>query len=294
MSRRLVVEADGGSRGNPGPAGYGALVRDADSGELLEEVAEAIGVATNNVAEYSGLLAGLRAAARVDPDAAVAVRMDSKLVVEQMSGRWQVKHEDMRRLARAAREVFPSGRVTYAWVPRKDNAAADRLANEAMDAAASGRTRGRAPAAGAGGAGGGAGPGGATRTGDLTPQQAWKALAEDPAAVLVDVRTRPEWTFVGVPDLSEVGRSVVTVQWSTYPGGHNDAFLQELAAVPHEAPVLFLCRSGVRSAAAADAARAAGWERTYNVLEGFEGDLDEDGHRGARGWRASGLPWRQT
>ena len=148
MRRRLVVEADGGSRGNPGPAGYGALVRDRATGEVLDEAAAAIGRATNNVAEYSGLLAGLRAAAAVDPEAAVEVRMDSKLVVEQMSGRWQVKHEDMRRLARQAKEVFPAGRVTYTWVPRKDNAAADRLANEAMDAAAAGRTwerRGTAP-----------------------------------------------------------------------------------------------------------------------------------------------------
>jgi probable phosphoglycerate mutase len=149
VSRRLVVEADGGSRGNPGPAGYGALVRDAGTGEVLDEAAAAIGVATNNVAEYSGLLAGLRAAAAIDPDARVEVRMDSKLVVEQMSGRWQVKHEDMRRLARQAREVFGAGRVTYAWVPRRENGHADRLANEAMDAAAAGRPWARGAAAAA-------------------------------------------------------------------------------------------------------------------------------------------------
>ncbi|CAA9435033.1 MAG: FIG006762: Phosphoglycerate mutase family [uncultured Quadrisphaera sp.] len=149
MSRRLVVEADGGSRGNPGPAGYGALVRDAATGEVLDEAAAAIGVATNNVAEYSGLLAGLRAAAAIDPEARVEVRMDSKLVVEQMTGRWQVKHEDMRRLARQAREVFGAGRVSYAWVPRRENGHADRLANEAMDAAAAGRTWSRGSAAAA-------------------------------------------------------------------------------------------------------------------------------------------------
>ena len=102
MRRRLVVEADGGSRGNPGPAGYGALVRDRATGEVLDEAAAAIGRATNNVAEYSGLLAGLRAAAAVDPEAAVEVRMDSKLVVEQMSGRWQVKHPAMKPLAAEA------------------------------------------------------------------------------------------------------------------------------------------------------------------------------------------------
>ena len=103
MTRQLVVEADGGSRGNPGPAGYGALVRDAQTGELLTEIAESLGRATNNVAEYSGLVAGLRAAADLAPGADVEVRMDSKLVVEQMSGRWQIKHPDLRPLAAAAR-----------------------------------------------------------------------------------------------------------------------------------------------------------------------------------------------
>lgn len=138
--RRLVVETDGGSRGNPGPAGFGAVVRDADTGAVLAEVAEAIGTATNNVAEYRGLLAGLRAVAGIDPQAQVEVRADSKLVVEQMSGRWQIKHEDMRRLAAEARGVLPAENVRYTWVPRARNTHADRLANEAMDAAAAGRT----------------------------------------------------------------------------------------------------------------------------------------------------------
>ncbi|MFN8076178.1 MAG: bifunctional RNase H/acid phosphatase [Kineosporiaceae bacterium] len=140
MSRRFVVEADGGSRGNPGPAGYGAVVRDADTGELVAEAAEAIGTASNNVAEYSGLIAGLRAAVAADPDCTVEVRMDSKLVVEQMSGRWQVKHPDMKVLALQARRVMDPARVRYTWVPREKNKHADRLANEAMDAAAAGRT----------------------------------------------------------------------------------------------------------------------------------------------------------
>jgi probable phosphoglycerate mutase len=134
-----VVEADGGSRGNPGPAGYGAVVRDGDTGEVLAEAAEYLGRATNNVAEYRGLIAGLRAAAAIDPAALVEVRMDSKLVVEQMSGRWQVKHPDMKPLAAEARTVFPAGRVQYRWVPRKENKHADRLANEAMDAGQAGR-----------------------------------------------------------------------------------------------------------------------------------------------------------
>ena len=132
--RRLIVEADGGSRGNPGRAGYGALVADADTGEVLAEVAERIGHATNNVAEYRGLIAGLREAARIAPGAAVEARLDSKLVVEQMSGRWRIKHPDLQPLARAAREAASAlGRVSYVWVPRERNRRADELANEAMD-----------------------------------------------------------------------------------------------------------------------------------------------------------------
>ncbi|WP_053672081.1 bifunctional RNase H/acid phosphatase [Streptomyces sp. NRRL B-1140] len=132
--REFIVEADGGSRGNPGPAGYGAVVSDAATGETLRETAEYIGVATNNVAEYRGLLAGLRAAHALDPEATVHVRMDSKLVIEQMSGRWKIKHPDMKPLAAQAARVFPPGRVTYEWIPRERNKHADRLANEAMDA----------------------------------------------------------------------------------------------------------------------------------------------------------------
>ncbi|WP_426561126.1 bifunctional RNase H/acid phosphatase [Angustibacter sp. McL0619] len=138
MTRRFVVEADGGSRGNPGPAAYGALVRDAETGEVLAERAEAIGVASNNVAEYGGLVAGLEAAVALDPDCRIEVRMDSKLVVEQMSGRWKVKHEDMRRLFAQARQVVDPARVSYVWVPRERNKEADRLVNEAMDDAARG------------------------------------------------------------------------------------------------------------------------------------------------------------
>lgn len=139
----FIVEADGGSRGNPGPAGYGALVRDPVTGVVLAERSESLGVATNNVAEYNGLIAGLRAAAEIDPGAEVEVRMDSRLVVEQMSGRWKIKHPDMKPLAAAAAEaagVF--ARVSYTWIPRERNKDADRLANEAMDRA-TGRTSGR-------------------------------------------------------------------------------------------------------------------------------------------------------
>ncbi|MCA0328782.1 MAG: bifunctional RNase H/acid phosphatase [Actinobacteria bacterium] len=139
MNRRLVVEADGGSRGNPGPAAYGAVVREEATGEALVELAGHLGVTTNNVAEYTGLLEGLRAAMEVDPDAHVEARLDSKLVVEQMSGRWAIKNDALRRLALQAREVVPRERVSFTWVPRERNKAADALANESMDAVERGR-----------------------------------------------------------------------------------------------------------------------------------------------------------
>jgi len=138
MSRRLkvIVEADGGARGNPGPAGYGVVVCAAATGEVLAERSQAIGVATNNVAEYSGLIAGLAAAAELGA-VEVEVRMDSKLVVEQMSGRWQIKHPGLRPLAaQAAGLVRRFDSVVFRWVPRNQNARADALANAAMDAAA--------------------------------------------------------------------------------------------------------------------------------------------------------------
>ncbi|MFP5371028.1 MAG: bifunctional RNase H/acid phosphatase, partial [Actinomycetes bacterium] len=126
-------------RGNPGPAGYGAVVRDAASGRVLAERAAGIGRATNNVAEYGGLIAGLRAAQELGATE-VDVRMDSKLVVEQMSGRWKVKHPAMQPLAReAAGLVRGFERVRFSWIPRAENAHADRLANAAMDAAARGQ-----------------------------------------------------------------------------------------------------------------------------------------------------------
>jgi ribonuclease H / adenosylcobalamin/alpha-ribazole phosphatase len=152
-ARRLLIEADGGSRGNPGTAGYGAVVRDAVTGEVLAERSEAIGRATNNVAEYSGLLAGLRAAGQLAPGAAAEVRMDSRLVVEQMSGRWQIKHPGLRALAAEARQAARAlGRVSYTWVPRERNKHADRLANEAMDGASgrAGRPNGAGAAGGSG------------------------------------------------------------------------------------------------------------------------------------------------
>ncbi|MCV7141514.1 bifunctional RNase H/acid phosphatase [Mycolicibacterium fortuitum] len=133
---KVLVEADGGSRGNPGPAGYGAVVFDAEHAVILAERKEAIGRATNNVAEYRGLIAGLEAAAELGATE-VAVSMDSKLVVEQMSGRWKVKHPDLVPLQRRAAELAAGfQRISYSWIPRDRNSHADGLANEAMDAAA--------------------------------------------------------------------------------------------------------------------------------------------------------------
>ena len=134
--RHFIIEADGASRGNPGQASYGAVVRDAETAEVLAEIAEPIGIATNNVAEYRGLIAGLERARVLDATARVTARLDSKLVVEQMSGRWQIKHPDMRELAKRARDVFPYDQVTYQWVERALNSAADSLANEALDQSA--------------------------------------------------------------------------------------------------------------------------------------------------------------
>jgi broad specificity phosphatase PhoE/ribonuclease HI len=133
---KVIVEADGGSRGNPGPAGFGSVVWSADHSTVLAEAKEAIGTATNNVAEYRGLIAGLTEAASLGATE-VEVALDSKLVVEQMSGRWKVKNPDLAELNRQARQLASRfERVSYEWIPRERNSHADRLANEAMDAAA--------------------------------------------------------------------------------------------------------------------------------------------------------------
>jgi rhodanese-related sulfurtransferase len=133
--------------------------------------------------------------------------------------------------------------------------------------------------------------------GDLTPQQAWELLRDNPEAALVDVRTQPEWQYVGVPDITSLGRRTVLVEWVGYPlGAPNHRFVEQLAeaGIRREQPTLFICRSGHRSIGAAEAATAAGLGPAYNVLDGFEGHLDENGHRGGEGWRAVGLPWRQS
>jgi rhodanese-related sulfurtransferase len=132
--------------------------------------------------------------------------------------------------------------------------------------------------------------------GDVTPDAAYAALAADDDAVLVDVRTRAEWSYVGLPDLSPLGKRVVCVEWQRFPdGADNGDFVEQLQDVglPDGAPIYFLCRSGVRSVAAAKAATRAGLGPAYNVLEGFEGPHDEHHHRAVSGWKNSGLPWRQ-
>ncbi|MFC7729269.1 bifunctional RNase H/acid phosphatase [Actinomadura keratinilytica] len=210
--RRLLVEADGGSRGNPGPAGYGALVRDALTGEVLAEVAESIGTATNNVAEYRGLIAGLGAAAAVDPSARVQVRMDSKLVVEQMSGRWKIKHPDLVPLALRAREAAAGlGSVEYTWIPRERNAHADRLANEAMDAAARGEQWSR-------------GTGGASRGTAAPPEEedgpaeapAWSSAATTPTVTLLlrhgETALSVEKRFAGTGDFPLTGNGAAQAE----------------------------------------------------------------------------------
>jgi rhodanese-related sulfurtransferase len=133
---------------------------------------------------------------------------------------------------------------------------------------------------------------------EISPQRAWQILCEEPRAQLVDVRTQPEWTYVGMPDLGAVGKAVLRVSWHGFPSmTENEEFLAQLikAAPGTDQAVLFLCRSGGRSLAAASAAMAAGFSRAYSIRGGFEGPPDDQGHRGRMsGWKSAGLPWRQT
>lgn len=132
---------------------------------------------------------------------------------------------------------------------------------------------------------------------DLAPRQVWEALMSNPDAALCDVRTNAEWSFVGVPDLSQTGKQPVLVQWQVFPSMQNNPkFVEALAAAKLEtgSHIYFICRSGVRSLAAAMAAKAAGYKHVYNVKDGFEGPQDARGHRGmVAGWKADGLPWKQ-
>ena len=133
--------------------------------------------------------------------------------------------------------------------------------------------------------------------GDVCPSDAYAALQADANALLVDVRTAAELIYVGLPDLTQIGKRVIPLEWQRFPdGAPNERFVEELreAGAGEGAPIYFLCRSGARSAAAAKAATAAGLGPAYNVFDGFEGPLGDDGHRAVRGWKADGLPWRQA
>ncbi len=136
--------------------------------------------------------------------------------------------------------------------------------------------------------------------GDVSSEEAWRVLSENPDAVLVDVRTRPEWSFVGLPDLGSLGKEPLLAEWQSFPAmAVNSSFAEEVGSAlgdaHKKAPVLFLCRSGARSRAAAIAMTKVGFSEAYNIAGGFEGDLDETRHRGRRnGWKASGLPWTQS
>jgi rhodanese-related sulfurtransferase len=138
--------------------------------------------------------------------------------------------------------------------------------------------------------------------GDVTAAEAWSTLKREPKAALVDVRTTAEWNYVGLPDLTSIGRSLLRVEWQTFPSGEiNSKFAETLEAeltrtgTSRDAPVLFICRSGARSASAAKAMTAIGYTHCYNVSDGFEGRRDEGGHRGTvEGWKAADLPWVQS
>ncbi len=133
--------------------------------------------------------------------------------------------------------------------------------------------------------------------GDLTPQEAWTMLADNPQSVLIDVRTMAEWNYVGVPDLAMLGKETNFVEWVIFPTMEkNNQFIEQVrqSAPAPDAPVLFLCRSGVRSIAAAKTMTANGYSKCLNILQGFEGDKDANHHRGTLGgWRNDGLAWTQ-
>ena len=136
--------------------------------------------------------------------------------------------------------------------------------------------------------------------GDLSPRDTWERLSREAAAQLVDVRTVPEWNFVGVPDLAPLQRQALLCEWQHFPSAPNGAFVQEVVDALKKtgyqpgAPLFFLCRSGARSRAAAIALTEAGYGPCFNIKDGFEGALDTKRHRGASGWKAEGLPWIQT
>jgi probable phosphoglycerate mutase len=242
---KVVVEADGGSRGNPGPAGYGAVVVDAATDEVLAERAAGIGRTTNNVAEYQGLIAGLQAAIELGATS-VEARMDSKLVVEQMAGRWKVKHPSMQPLAAQAKALVAQlESVTFTWVPRARNARADALANRAMDEQA-GISTGIAPE-----------PAAVAWTGQVGEPTRMLLLRHGQTALSVERR----YSGHGDPELTELGRAQAA------------GAAARLAAVPDVAAVL---TSPLRRARATAEAVAAASGAPLVVREGLiETDFGE-------------------
>jgi len=225
--RSVVIEADGASRGNPGPASYGAVLKDAETGEVIAERGETIGTATNNVAEYRGLIAGLELAAEHAPEADLEVRMDSRLVVEQMSGNWKIKHPSMRPLAIEAKKLAPTGTV-FTWVPRSENSHADRLANMALDETATGAEKEAA----------------ADAEKEPAPQRGWGPPGKPTTLVLVrhgvTDHTRGKKFSGGMassnPSLNDEGREQarVTGEWLAPLAGTFDALISSPVLRTHE------------------------------------------------------------
>jgi probable phosphoglycerate mutase len=245
---KVLIEADGGSRGNPGPAGYGSVVWSADHDTVLAESKQAIGRATNNVAEYRGLIAGLDEAVKLGATE-VAVSMDSKLVVEQMSGRWRVKHPDLAALHAQARALASRfDKVSYAWIPRAENSHADRLANEAMDAAAETPTAGQ-------------------------------PVAESVDTAQTEQNSSPGWTGArGAPTrllLLRHGQTELSVQ-RRYSGRGNPA-LTDLGRRQANAAAGYLAqRGGISAVIASPLQRAYDTAMTAAKALGLDVDVDED------------------
>lgn len=134
--------------------------------------------------------------------------------------------------------------------------------------------------------------------GDILPKEAWDFLSGQKDSVMIDVRTKAEWDFVGVPDLTDINKDIATISWRLYPDMNvNNGFENKVSEITYgnkNIPLIFLCRTGSRSAEAAAAMTTKGYSKCYNIVGGFEGDLDSFSHRGhISGWKASNLPWRQ-
>jgi probable phosphoglycerate mutase len=250
---KVVIEADGGSRGNPGPAGYGAVVRSEDRSTVLAEAKQAIGVATNNVAEYRGLIAGLDDALKVGATEA-EVFLDSKLLVEQMSGRWKVKHPDLIELHSQARKLAARfDRIGYTWIPRERNSHADRLANEAMDAAA------------------------VADGGDVENSE--PPAAESAKSAAVQAKTSPGWTGArGTPTrllLLRHGQTELSAQ-RRYSGRGNPA-LTEAGRQQAEAAARYMAqRGGIAAVISSPLQRAYDTAATAAKALGLDVAVDED------------------